>query len=133
MGMSSASASLHTPPQDILDALEQAEEHYASDLSRFADRDCVNNVRAAAVSAALTSVYQTPIGLSKENAATLASHLLGLYLGTLLPLKNAYCLQTCPRRSLCGGSFLMRSSSNSQTQMNEMTHDGRQKLQSIRA
>lgn len=75
--MSSTTLSLYTPPQDILDALEQAEEHYASDLSRFADRDSIGNVRAAAVSAALTSVYQTPTGASQKDAALYASRLLG--------------------------------------------------------
>ena len=77
MGMASANSTLYTPPQDILNALEQADEHYVSDLSRFADRDHVINVRAAALSAALTSVYQTPTGTSQRNAAIYTSHLLG--------------------------------------------------------
>ena len=58
--MSSETSSLYTPPQDIVDALEQAEEHYASDLMRFADRDSIINVRAAAVSAVLTAIYKKP-------------------------------------------------------------------------
>lgn len=77
MGMSSTTTSFYAPPQDILDALEQAEEHFASDLSRFAERDSISNVRAAAVSASLTSVYQTSTGVSQKDASVYASRLLG--------------------------------------------------------
>lgn len=89
LGMASPSASLYTPPQDITDALEQAEEHYASDLSRLADLDSVSNVRAAAISAALTSVYQTPTGLSKEDAASFVSHVLGKFLASFKALADS--------------------------------------------
>ena len=75
--MSSEKRKLPTPPQDILDALQQADEHYISDLSRFSERDSVANVRSAAISEALISTYQASIGLSYEDSPAFAARLLG--------------------------------------------------------
>lgn len=80
MGMTCEKSMLVTPSQDILDALDQADDHYASDLSRFAERDSVANVRAAAVAAALVSTYRASLGISFEDSPAFASRLLGKYI-----------------------------------------------------
>ncbi|KAL5499098.1 ESP1 [Sanghuangporus vaninii] len=78
LGMSSEKRILPVPPQDILDALQQADEHYVSDLSRFSERDSVANVRFAAVAEALISTYQASIGVAYEGSPAFASHLLDM-------------------------------------------------------
>ncbi|KAL5480941.1 ESP1 [Sanghuangporus weigelae] len=78
LGMSSEKRILPAPPQDILDALQQADEHYVSDLSRFSERDSVANVRFAAVAEALISTYQASIGVTYEDSPAFASHLLDM-------------------------------------------------------
>ncbi|KAL5522623.1 hypothetical protein ACEPAG_8640 [Sanghuangporus baumii] len=78
LGMSSEKRILPAPPQDILDALQQADEHYVSDLSRFSERDGVANVRFAAVAEALISTYQASIGVTYEDNSAFASHLLDM-------------------------------------------------------
>lgn len=77
MGMACENSMLQALPQDIRDALEQADEHYTSDLSRFAERDSVVNVRGAAIAEALISTYQASLGIEYEDSPAFASRLLG--------------------------------------------------------
>lgn len=74
------------PPQDILDALEQADELFVSDLTKLAERDSVVNVRGAAIAAALISTYRASLLQTAEYSPALVSHLLG---------KRLYCLVVC--------------------------------------
>lgn len=64
-------------PQDILDALEQADELFVSDLSKLAERDAVVNVRSAAIAAALVSTYRASLLHENEFSPALVSRLLG--------------------------------------------------------
>ncbi|KAI5114969.1 hypothetical protein M0805_001887, partial [Coniferiporia weirii] len=78
MGLTCENSTLYSPPQDILEALEQAEEHFASDLARFSERDSVMNVRGAAVAAALVSTYQASLGKEIKDSPIFASRLLDM-------------------------------------------------------
>ena len=75
----SCEKAVYKPPQDILEALQQADEHFASDLSRFADRDSVTNFRCAAVTSALISTYKASLNVATEQTPAFAAHLLGLW------------------------------------------------------
>ncbi|KAH8113830.1 peptidase family C50-domain-containing protein [Phellopilus nigrolimitatus] len=78
MGITCEKAMHYSPPQDILEALEQADEHYASDLMRFAGRDSVVHVRGAAVATALVSTYQASLGNAAKESSAWAARMLDM-------------------------------------------------------
>ncbi|EJC97616.1 uncharacterized protein FOMMEDRAFT_171563 [Fomitiporia mediterranea MF3/22] len=84
MGMTCEKSLLQAPPQDIVDALQQADEHYISDLSRFSGRGFVYDVRATAIAAARISIYEASLGIAFEDSPAFASRLLGKFLSELI-------------------------------------------------
>ncbi|THH12059.1 hypothetical protein EW145_g215 [Phellinidium pouzarii] len=78
MGLICENSVSYSPPQDILESLEQADEHYVSDLTRFSERDSVMNVRGAAIAAALVSTYQSTLGKATKYSPTFTSRLLDM-------------------------------------------------------
>lgn len=77
MGMTGGRFASSPTTQEILGTLNAAEKLFWSDLALVARRGNVSHVRDSVISLALIRAFQTSLGKSGKQGATLAAHLLG--------------------------------------------------------
>lgn len=65
--------------QDIVNTLDEAEEHFWSSLSVLAQRGNVLDIRESAIALAVIKSFQTSMGKKDEKIHVMMSRLLGEY------------------------------------------------------
>lgn len=72
--------------QYIINALDQAEEHFWSSLSQLAQRGNVLDIRESAVALAVIKSFQTSMGKKDDKIHVMVSRLLGGYCPFYTPI-----------------------------------------------